>query len=405
MQLKQIQENPISHDKGLRVLFVMGVLFIAFNLRPAITSVGPLIGMIRDDVGFQNWSVALLTSLPLIAFAIMSPMAPKLANYTTNEWALFIGLSLLVIGIGIRSISIIFFLFTGTLLIGLGIAVCNVLLPGIIKEKFPQKVAIMTSLYTTGMATFATTASGVSIPLANGLELGWQLSLLFWIIPAVIGGIIWLLIAVRVKRPQQEETHTENKGSSNIWKSALAWQVALFMGLQSLIFYVTISWLTEILIDFGISQTAAGFFLSYFQLLGIPVSFMMPLFATRLKSQSTLVIIINLAYITGILLLLWNHSMFNIFISVGLIGIASSSNFALALTFLSIRAKDGKDASALSGMAQSMGYILAAIGPILIGSIFDFTHGWTIPLVCLIIVAVMIMFFGTKAGRNQYVLE
>src|SRR5699024_12344094 len=110
---------------------------------------------------------------------------PKLANYTTNEWALFIGLSLLVIGIGIRSISVIFFLFTGTLLIGLGIAVCNVLLPGVIKEKFPQKVAIMTSLYTTGMTTFATKASVVSITCANVLGLGWQLSLLFYILSVI----------------------------------------------------------------------------------------------------------------------------------------------------------------------------------------------------------------------------
>src|SRR5699024_12155013 len=115
--------------------------------------------------------------------------------------------------------------------------------------------------------------------------------------------------------------------------------------------------------------------------------------------------IINLTYITGILLLLWNHSMFNIIISVGLIGIASSSNFALALTFLSIRAKDGKDASALSGMAQSMGYILAAIGTIMIGSIFDLTHGCILPLVCIIFFVFMVVFFDTKAGRNQYVLE
>src|SRR5699024_6969438 len=122
--------------------------FIAFNLRPAITSVGPLIGTIRDDVGFSNWSVAFLTSLPLIAFAIMSPLTPKLANRFTNEWALFIGLLMLVIGIGLRSISIVFFLFAGTLLIGLGIAICNVLLPGVIKEKFPLKIAVMTSVYT-----------------------------------------------------------------------------------------------------------------------------------------------------------------------------------------------------------------------------------------------------------------
>src|SRR5699024_10642866 len=125
------------------------------------------------------------------------------------------------------------------------------------------------------------------------------------------GSYWWIHLADNcneIKKPQKEETHFETKGSSSIWKSPLAWQVALFMVLQSLIFYVTIFWLTEILIDFGVSQTAAGFFLSYFQLLGIPVSFMMPLFATRLKSQSTLVIIINLTYITGILLLLWNHS-------------------------------------------------------------------------------------------------
>src|SRR5699024_7601246 len=146
------------------------------------------------------------------------PMASKLANYTTNEWALFIGLSLLVIGIGIRSISVIFFLFTGTLLIGLGIAVCNVLLPGVIKEKFPQKVAIMTSLYTTGVATFATTASGVSIPFANELGLGWQLSLLFWILPAVIGGFIWLIIPMQIQKPEKEESHFEIKSYSSLWK-------------------------------------------------------------------------------------------------------------------------------------------------------------------------------------------
>src|SRR5699024_743566 len=122
--------------------------------------------------------------------------------------------------------------------------------------KVPAKSSYYDKFVYTGMATFATTASGVSIPFANELGLGWQLSLLFWILPAVIGGFIWLIIAMMIKKPQKEETHFETKGSSSIWKSPLAWQVALFMGLQSLIFYVTISWLTEILIDFGVSQTS-----------------------------------------------------------------------------------------------------------------------------------------------------
>lgn len=404
---KQVQFQNQNVSKIYRIFLVIGVVMIAFNLRPAITSVGPLIGTIRDDVGFSNWSVALLTSLPLIAFAIMSPLTPKLANRFSNEWALTIGLFLLLIGIGLRSISIIFFLFAGTLLIGLGIAICNVLLPGVIKEKFPLKIAMMTSVYTTGMAIFATTASGVSIPLAHNMELGWQLSLLVWIIPAIVGLIIWFYIALtNTQAARGQMKYLEKRQSKGIWKSKLAWKVALFMGLQSLIFYVTISWLAEILIDFGITKTMAGFMVSYFQLLGIPVSTIIPLLAVKFTTQSKLVLGVNALYILGIFLLLLFHSFFwIILIAVGLIGIASSSNFALALTFLSIRAKDAKDAADLSGMAQSIGYILAAFGPILIGFMYDITKGWNIPFVFLIIVTAAIIYFGMHAGQNKYVLD
>src|SRR5699024_8091775 len=211
-----------------KVILVAGIVTVAFNLRPAITSVGPLIGTIRDDIGLANWNVALLTSLPLIAFAIMSPIAPKLANKLTNEVTLTLGLFMLIVGVSLRSISFVLLLFFGTLCIGAGIAICNVLLPGVIKDRFPHKVAIMTSLYTSSMALFATTASGVSIPLANGLQLGWQLSLLVWIIPALIGLIIWVIIVIKNKQVKStEQMYFESKNSSGIWKVPLAWQVAL----------------------------------------------------------------------------------------------------------------------------------------------------------------------------------
>lgn len=393
--------------KMYHILPVLGVIFIAFNLRPAITSVGPLMGTIRDDVGFSNWSVALLTSFPLIAFAIMSPLAPRLGKKVTNAWALIIGLTVLIAGIGLRSISIVAFLFIGTLLIGLGVAICNVLLPSVIKEKFPLKVAVMTSVYTTCMALLATIASGVSIPLADGLQLGWQWSLLVWTIPALIGIIIWIRIALKNNRETRKKAEATNQKqkSSGIWKSKLAWQVALFMGLQSFMFYVIISWLAEMLIDFGTIKTTAGFMVSYFQLLGIPVSMIMPILAMKLKSQSTLVFSVNILFVLGLILLLFQNSFTMILIAVSLIGIASSSNFALALTFLSIRAENAKDAADLSGMAQSVGYILAASGPILIGSIYDMTEGWTIPILCLLIVASGIIYFGSRAGRHQYVFH
>lgn len=396
-----------STSKLYRILPMLGVIIIAFNLRPAITSVGPLIGTIRDDVGFSNWSVAFLTSLPLIAFAIMSPLAPRLGKKVTNPWALTIGLILLILGIGLRSLSIVTFLFMGTFLIGLGIAVCNVLLPSVIKEKFPLKVAVMTSLYTSGMVLLATIASGVSIPIAEDLQLGWQWSLLVWAGLALIGIIIWSIIALKNNEQDGRSTDEANRDhkSSGIWKSKLAWQVALFMGLQSFMFYVTISWLTEMLIDFGTIKTTAGFMVSYFQLLGIPVSMIMPILAMRLKSQSTLVISVNLLFISGLILLLLQNSFTTVLIAVSLIGLASSSNFALALTFLSIRAKNAQDAADLSGMAQSVGYVLAAMGPILIGSIYDMTGGWSIPILCLIIVVIGIIYFGSRAGQHHYVFH
>src|SRR5699024_8016703 len=140
-----------------KVMLVAGIVTVAFNLRPAITSVGPLMGIIRDDIGLSNWNVALLTSLPLIAFAIMSPIIPKFGYRYTNEKALLYGLFILLFGIGLRSISNIFLLFLGTFIIGVGIAVCNVLLPGVIKEKFPFRVGIMSVIYFTNIGVFVVT--------------------------------------------------------------------------------------------------------------------------------------------------------------------------------------------------------------------------------------------------------
>lgn len=400
-------EKHVKQDKVPTILLVFGVLFVAFNLRPAITSVGPLIGTIRDDIGLANWNVALLTSLPLIAFAIMSPIAPKLANKLTNEVTLTLGLFMLIVGVSLRSISFVLLLFFGTLCIGAGIAICNVLLPGVIKDRFPHKVAIMTSLYTSSMALFATTASGVSIPLANGLKLGWQLSLLVWIIPAVIGLMIWLYISIkdREQRSADQLRYFETEKSSGIWKSSLAWKIGLFMGLQSFIFYVMISWLPELIIAYGFTKETGGLMLSYFQLIGIPTSFIIPMLATKMKSQRPIVVFVNSFFIIGVIILLSNQSLLAIVIATTLIGFATSSNFALSLTFFSIRARNARDSAELSGMAQSIGYCVSATGPIVVGFILDITHNWSVPLFLLIGITIVVIFFGLSAGKNQYVLD
>lgn len=398
----EFNQHDLKNNQLYKFLLLTGIILVAFNLRPAITSVGPLMSTIRDDVGLSNWSVGLLTSLPLIAFAIMSPIAARLGNRFTNERVILCGLIFLLIGIAVRSVSIILLIFIGTLLVGIGISVINVLLPGVVKDKYPLKVGLMTSVYSTAMGIFAATASGVSVPIADGLGLGWKIALLVWAIPAVVGIIVWIYLAnnsrnARGKTPFITDTDT------NIWKSPLAWQIAAYMGLQSFLFYVTISWLPEILHSNGMSMETAGWMLSLTQFIGLPASFIVPVLAGKFASQRLIVATMGLMSIVGYGGLLLGSTHLTLIISITLIGLALSGTFALALAFLGMRAKDAKQAASLSGMAQALGYVLAAVGPIFIGYLFDLTHAWTVPIVTLIIVAVLVTFFGFGAGRDKYV--
>ncbi|WP_281413793.1 CynX/NimT family MFS transporter [Ornithinibacillus massiliensis] len=398
----ELHHQEANNNQLYKFLVVAGIIIVAFNLRPAITSVGPLMSTIRDDVGLSNWSVGLLTSLPLIAFAFMSPIAARLGNRFTNEKVILWGLIFLLAGIAVRSVSLIGLIFLGTLLVGVGISVCNVLLPGVVKDKFPLKVGLMTSVYSTAMGIFAATASGVSVPLANGIGLGWKVALSVWATPAVLGIIIWIYLSNK-SRHATPETEFITGTDTNVWKSALAWQIAAYMGLQSFLFYVTISWLPEILHSHGMSMETAGWLLSYTQFVGLPASFLVPVLAAKFASQRLIVLVMGICSMVGFTGLLLGTNNILIIISITLIGLALSGTFALALAFLGMRARDAKQAASLSGMAQALGYILAAIGPIFIGYLFDLTHAWTIPIISLMIVALLVTVFGFGAGRDKYV--
>ena len=395
--------KSIGKSKSLYIyLLITGIVLVAFNLRPAITSLGPLVGMIKEDVGLAHWSAGLLMSLPLLAFATMSSVVPKLANRLTNELLLVSGLCILLIGIGVRSISMAFFLFTGTLFIGIGIAVGNVLLPAIVKDKFPKKFGLMTSVYSTSMGVVASLASGVSVPLANSLNLGWQGALLVWGIPVVMAILIWVYL---LKYNQRNQTKIKKVRSSDnqIWRSPLAWQIAIFMGFQSFLFYVTIAWLPEILHHHGLSMETAGWLLSFAQIMGLPASFFIPVIAGRLRSQLWIAFGLGLCAIGGYGGLLLGSSYSILITSIILIGIALGGYFPLALSYIGLRARNARQAAELSGMAQSIGYILAAVGPMFIGYLYDLAHDWTVPLMTLIIISLVVMLFGMSSGRDQYV--
>lgn len=394
-------------SRDSRLLFLIAIVFIGFNLRPAITSVGPVLGMIRDDIGLAHWSAGLITSLPLISFALMSPLAPKIGRRFGNSRAILLGLFLLSIGIGIRSVPYTPTLFVGTAIIGVGIAILNVLLPAVIKDKYPDKIGRMTGIYSTSMSIFAASASGLSVPLASSFGLGWELALFSWIMLAIIGIIIWITATKTKKDPsnQHPKTFSPTPRELNLWKAPLAWQVTLFMGFQSLLFYAMISWLPEILQSLGFSIVAAGWLVSYAQFIGLPFTFLTPILAERFSNQQGIVLAIGAFTTAGFTGLLFAGPKPLVFLWVTMIGLALGGAISLALTLLGMRSRNAEQAGVLSGMAQSVGYLLAAIGPLFIGVLFDITHTWQLPLIFLVVTCILMTVAGIGAGRNKFVTE
>ncbi|MFH0346650.1 CynX/NimT family MFS transporter [Bacillus vallismortis] len=380
---------------------IIGIIFIAFNLRPAITSVGPVINSIRADLHMSNGTAGFLTALPLLSFAVLSPLAPKFGKRLGNERTLWLGLLILLIGILLRSAGLISALFAGTALIGIGIAIGNVLLPSLIKHKYPEKSGIMISLYTTSMCIFAALASGVSVPLAAQMEGGWKQAFLLW------GGLAFLALLIWI--PQLRHRDTANKAvklqTSSIWASKMAWHVTIFMGLQSFLFYSSIAWFPEILRSHGIDTSTAGWMVSLMQFASLPSTFLTPVFADRLKHQRGIVAGLTAVYLIGLFGLLAGGSHILLAVWMIIIGIGQGSSISLALTLIGLRSENAQQAAALSGMSQSFGYLLAAVGPIFVGYLFDQTHSWTMPLVLLIAALITMGAAGLGAGRDQYILQ
>lgn len=388
-----------------QILLITAIILVAFNLRPAITSVGPIVSLLRESLSLTNWSIGILTSLPLFAFALMSPIVPRISLKLTNEITLIVGMLILSIGLIVRSIPFITLLFSGTILIGIGIAISNVLLPGIIKERFPSQVPLMTSIYTTAMSLFAALASGVSIPIAVGANLGWEVALAIWIVPALAAIGIWIYFVKKRRSADEVRMHYVRVNNTKLWRSPLAWQVAVFLGLQAFAYNALMTWLPEILIDYGVTDNTAGWMLSFNQLIGLPASLIIPIVAGKLKSQRGIVFFLCAIALIGYIGLLGGNSYHIMFSSVALLGVAYGGLFPLSLAFLGMRASSAMEAAELSGMAQAIGYLLAAIGPILVGTLVDMTGAWTLSLCTLLIITILTAFFGSGAGRNRVVAD
>ncbi|WP_060210097.1 CynX/NimT family MFS transporter [Sporosarcina koreensis] len=404
MKLKETDRSTkkLNFEKKTWLL-IIGIIFIASTLRSPLTSVGPIIGPIRDGLGMSNVLAGFLTTIPLLAFAFISPFAPKLSKRFGMELTLFLSLCLLTVGILIRSAGSIFFLVAGTFLIGVAIAFGNVLLPALLKLSFPLHIGLMTGIYSVAMNISATTASGISAPIVINTEFGWQGALGIWAALSMLALLLWLpQLKNNVSLQPQLEKSLGDK-SVSLLRSPIAWAVTFFMGLQSLLFYCTAAWLPEILVSDGMTAEKAGWMFSLLQLSQLPMTFIIPILAGRLKDQRIIVIGIAALYLIGYGGVLAGGTSW-IPLWMILIGIAGGASFGLAMMFFTLRTVTHTEAAELSGMAQSSGYLLAAVGPVLFGFLHDITDSWKSPLLIFMIGSLLFLICGLKAGRDEKVV-
>ncbi|MEA1064864.1 MFS transporter [Erwinia sp. HR93] len=378
-----------------RGLMLLGILAIATVLRVTFTSIAPLLDDIRTVFQLSTAQTGFLTTLPLLAFAVVSPLAARLARGLGIERSLLVALIAVGIGIGLRSAGTENMLWLGTLIIGCGIALGNVLLPALIKRDFADRVARITGAYSLTMGIAAAIGSALMVPVAaHG---GWQQALLVLLFFPLAALLLWL---PQVRRHIPAGVASANLAQGRgLWRSSLAWQVTLFLGLNSLVYYVVIGWLPSILVSNGFSPEHAGSLHGLLQLATAAPGLFIGVVLARLNDQRAIAAATALLSAISMLGLWLAPALAPVWVT--LFGFGAGATMILGLTFIGLRASSAHQAAALSGMAQSIGYLLAAFGPPLIGKLHDISGHWSIPLGTIVLFSLVMAGFGVGAGRNR----
>ncbi|WP_069387766.1 CynX/NimT family MFS transporter [Cellulosimicrobium cellulans] len=382
---------------------VVAVVLAALNLRPAVVAISPLLGEIRTDEGLSGAAAGMLTTLPVLCFGLLAPVTPVLARRWGLERVLFASLVVLCLGFAVRLVPTAWALFAGTVVAGCAIGLGNVLLPALVKRDFADRVGLMTGLYSMSLSGGAALAAGLTIPVADAAGLDWRGALAAWGLLAVAGAVVWAPRALRTAdaRPAPFRSGTEPSAARTVWRSPLAWAVTVVMGTQSLSFYATNAWLPEIFVGLGRTAEAGGWLLALGNMVGIVGSFVTPLVAGRMRRQRAIGVLLVLLVAGGLLGLVLAPAAAALW--VVLLGLGQGGGISLVLMLMALRARDAAHTSELSGMAQSAGYVLAALGPLGVGLAHDASGSWTLPLLLLVGVAAVQGVATWFAGRDAHV--
>ncbi len=391
-------ERPVRAGGGL--FAVAALLLAAVNLRLAVTSVGPVLAEIREGLGMSATVAGLLTSLPVVCFASVGFAAPRLARRFGAPPVIAAGLIALAAGLAARPFvpgTALFVLLSGVALAG--IALVNVLLPVIVKEFFPDRIGTMTGVYSVALNLGATVAAAATVPLTRAFGDDWRLGLAAWAVVAALAVPSWLTTARdRTAGPAEPEPPA---APIRLLRNPVAWALACYFGLQSTSAYVIIGWLPQIYRDAGLSAERAGVLFAVTSLLGVPLGFAVTAVAGRLRSQSTIAAALGLAGVAGYAGL-WFSPAAAPWLWAVLLGVVNCA-FPLVLTMIALRGRTPSTVVRLSAFAQSVGYLLAVPGPILIGVLHDAGGGWRLPLGLMVALMVPQVIAGWVAGRDRRV--
>ncbi len=401
------RERP-GHDRPhvSPALLVVAFCLVAAVMRPAITAVGPVLDQISASTGMSAAVLGLITSVPLVCWAAVSPFAHDLSR--RFGLSRMVTASLVVLGVGVIARSWpggSGFLWVGTLLIGVAIAIGNVLMPAAVKRDFPSRVPLMMGVYSGLLGATGAVASGIAVPLSDlrlaPFPAGWPTALAITgaaVVPLAIVAWAW---STRGQSPSTRSADAP-RGRTGIWRDRVAWLVAGYMGLQATSFYILVTWIPALSTSTGRDATLAGVDVMVYQLTSLVGALGLP-FLLRGRTERWAPGALPLIGMIGIVGLLVAPGAISVWIAV--LGVFSGASLTMSLTLMAVRARDHHAASALSGMSQSVGYLITAVGPVAFGALHAATDGWVLPLALMLAYMVGQAVVGLFAGRDRFVLD
>ena len=400
-ELPAAEPTRVSGPRGLVYLGVCLVL-IGLNLRTVFSSFAAVLPEIRSDAGLPGWAVVVLTTVPVTLLGVFAPLAPVLARRFGAERVLLGAMAVLTAGLLLRPVELpgaghLPALLAGTAACGAAIALCNVLLPGLVKRDFPHRLGLMGGLYTTAICASAALGAGFTYPVfaASG---EWTAALWFWALPAAVVLFLFLPLAVRQRHPR----HQAVADGVNVWRSPVAWQVTIFMVLQAMMSFSVFAWLAPILRERGVDGGTAGLTVSASIVLQMLGSLFAPALAARFRDQRAINTVVALMTGGGFALSIFGPLDF-IWVWTGLLGLGQGSLTAVALTMIMLRTRDGHTAAHLSGMMQGVGYGLGSTGTLMVGQLHQATGSFAAAGVLFLMVGALAAVFGYRAGQDRFI--